>query len=96
MPINLSPTRMATYYDKAFDLASTEERFHVVRPWWDLMSQITIQFSMIIAVTSISLDVFSQFGTGVKCIPRNVTHAHGIQQVSSFAGTFLVSNFLFT
>lgn len=71
---------MATYYDKAFDLASAEERFQVVRPWWDLLSQMTIQFSMIIALTSISLDVFSQFGSGIKCIAADVTKELGIQQ----------------
>ena len=72
---------MATYYDKAFALALADHQFDVVHPWWDLLSTMTIQFTMIIALTSISLDVFSQFGSGIKCTPRNVHHSIGIQQV---------------
>ena len=62
---------MATYYDKAFDLALADHQYDMVHPWWDLLSTMTIQFTMIIALTSISLDVFSQFGSGIKCTPRH-------------------------
>ena len=72
---------MATYYDKAFELASADKSCDLVCPWWDLLSTMTIQFSMLIALTSVSMDVFSQFGSGIKCTPMNVTKTLNLQQV---------------
>ena len=62
------------YYEgvrKAFDLASVEKKFDMVHPWYDLISTLTIQMMMIIALASISVDVFgsSTFGSGIKCTP---------------------------
>ena len=87
---------MATYFDKAFDLASADIQYDVVHPWWDVVSTMTIQFTMIIAVTSISLDVFSQFGSGIRCTPKNAEIILGRVQVIVFFCLFSVFCFLFS
>ena len=80
---------MATYYDAAFDLAtasaSGDQQYDMVHPWWDLVSTMSLQFTMIIALTSISLDVFNQFGSGIKCTPYNGTIHIPLQQVGQLA-----------
>ena len=62
------------YYEgvrQAFALASVDKKFDMVHPWYDLISTLTIQMMMIIALASISVDVFgsSTFGSGIKCTP---------------------------
>ena len=52
------------FMQQALQLVGFEEDFQMVQPWWDVLSECAVDFAVMLALTSVTTDLFE--GTEVK------------------------------
>ena len=49
------------YMQKALSLVQSGDTIQFIKPWWDVVEQFTIDAMMLVAVTSVTADLFQGF-----------------------------------
>lgn len=68
------------YMQKVLSLIQSAETVQFIKPWWEVVEQFTIDAMMLVAVTSVTADLFQGKGA-LQCVARNKTLTFNAQQM---------------